>query len=302
MARFRRAFTRLEQENSSPLMPTLRTTVNRDLRMLQPASNRKRLGSRPGLAAGSILILMLLVLGCESEQQARERIRENQWAAARQEHTIETYGAFLKAFPDGPHADEARDALVSLSWESAQATNTPAGYRGFVAAFPESSLAEEAKIRSQDFAVKVVGVGKVDTVRRKPATGPMIEIVPQWKERTVVLDRESVYASDKDGKKIDLACLVPVQARGFGLQVLPYPDRVGSNGLYRQETIIPKSNTFTNLNLYVFCTSDGDTFFKIELGEEKTPVRFGLVFEADYETLATLHLLGSDTAAIAPPR
>lgn len=107
------------------------------------------IGKPPACSLKLILLAaVLLLLGCESEQQARERAEKEHWETARQDHTTQAYAAFLTTFPDGRHAAEAADTLAELSWEETMATNTQAWYRDFVDKFPSSSYVEEAKRRS----------------------------------------------------------------------------------------------------------------------------------------------------------
>ena len=245
---------------------------------------------------------LLLALGCESAQQKRARMEQSGWESARQQNTMEAYAAFQKAFPHGPHADQASHKLALLAWDDAKSRDTQTAYREFVKTFPKSQFFEEANARSQDFGVKVVGRGAVDTVRATTATGPIVEIVPQWKERLVTLDRDSVYATGKDGARVDLSCLVPIQARGYALRIQPYADRLEPGGRYGKETVIPGKNTFTKLNVNVFCTNKGQTYFEIEIDKGKAPVRFGLVFAMNYDKLKMLHLLGTEMATSATKR
>lgn len=251
--------------------------------------------------AVAFLLVLATISGCESEQQARERLERRDWDSARQQNSAESFGTFLTAFPNGLHADEARATLAALKWKEARTTNTQAAFRDFVREHPGLPFAGEAAARGQDFAVKAVGVGEVGTVRQnKKATGPIVEITPQWGARLVTLNRESVFATGKDGKKVELECFVPADPDAYGLSVRPYPDQVDKDGKYRSTTVVPGLNSFTKSNVYVFCSTEGGrVFFELGLKDAKAPVRLGLVFEADIESLERFHVLGTTMRAAA---
>jgi hypothetical protein len=246
--------------------------------------------------------VLCLCLGCESEQQARERLERSDFEAARQKNTSESYAAFLKAHPGGVFAADARERRTLLEWDAAKAANTRTAFRLFARNFPSSPFSEEAALRGRDFLAKVVGVGKVDAgPGDRLTTGPIVEVTPQWEERAVVLDRESVHATGADGKRIELACLVPVEPERMKLRIEPYPDRVSPDGRYNQTTVIPGENTFTKRNVNVFCT-EGQTFFKVEIPVDGKPTRLGLVYGADYKTLKTVSILGHTFTGDGPAK
>jgi hypothetical protein len=129
-----------------------------------------------------------------------------------------------------------------------------------------------------------------------------VEITPQWEERHVVLDRKSVLASTRDGTNVELAYLVPVEFGNSKLRMLPYPDRTRPDGEYSQVTVIPGLNTCKDRNVNVFGTNDGQTYFVVELADDKAAVRFGLVFAVDHAMLKTLYLLGTEVPAVSDAR
>ena len=66
---------------------------------------------------------------------------EGAFAHVRTRGTPKAYAAYVAAFPDGRHADEAREA----AYAHARSEGTPKAYAAYVAAFPDERYAEEAR-------------------------------------------------------------------------------------------------------------------------------------------------------------
>lgn len=81
---------------------------------------------------------------------ARARLHDLDWAEAQQRGTDDAYQQYLRAHPNGTHAEEAGDALVQLAFEAARRTGR-SGLEAFVGRYRGGSpryaaLVDEASI------------------------------------------------------------------------------------------------------------------------------------------------------------
>ena len=74
--------------------------------------------------------------------QTWEQFENAAFARARSEGTRAAYAAYVAAFPEGRHAEEARD---EGAFAHVRTRGTPKAYAAYVAAFPEGRHAEEAR-------------------------------------------------------------------------------------------------------------------------------------------------------------
>ncbi len=70
------------------------------------------------------------------------------WADACRADTPAAYAAYLKARPEGRHADEARKVLEARSWAEAGKKHTVEAYEQFLAAYPAGAFRAEAQARA----------------------------------------------------------------------------------------------------------------------------------------------------------
>jgi outer membrane protein assembly factor BamD (BamD/ComL family) len=93
------------------------------------------------IAAALAIVLTGLLLGCSST--------EADWQQATQGNTITAYQDFLKAHPNGQHADEARNRIHSLeddqAWMTAMNANTEQSYQQYLTAEPNGAHAQDAR-------------------------------------------------------------------------------------------------------------------------------------------------------------
>ncbi len=97
---------------------------------------------RSGVVAASLAVMLTgLLLGCSSI--------EADWQQATQGNTVTAYQDFLKAHPNGQHADEARSRIRSLeddqAWTSAMNTNTEQSYRQYLSAERKGAHLQDAR-------------------------------------------------------------------------------------------------------------------------------------------------------------
>jgi hypothetical protein len=219
-------------------------------------------------------------------REAQKAMAILSWDQTKTRNTQQDYEAFLKRFPDSRFAVEAQRAIVTLSWDDANAMNTQQGYQTFLKRFPDSAVKDEAIARSQDFSVRVVGTGEItlsgtqDRLRR----GPIFEINPQWATRVARVNDSSSYATDEKGNKVSMLYLIPVNLAGHKART----ERLG-DGKAGTVTWIPPVNTFHGG--YAYGTADQKIGFVFEFSEAKGPVRFGLVYDTDYDRIFRVHIL-----------
>lgn len=79
--------------------------------------------------------------------EARDRLEEAEWEAAREAHTIFAYRRFLKEFEDSRHAPEARQLLEGLRWASADKSGSEAALAAYVEDEPRGAHAHDAWAR-----------------------------------------------------------------------------------------------------------------------------------------------------------
>ncbi|MCA1827411.1 MAG: hypothetical protein ABR567_03585 [Myxococcales bacterium] len=77
-------------------------------------------------------------------REAREKLEEAEWDAARAAHTIFAYRRFLKEFEDSRHGPEARQLLEGLRWAQADKDGSETALAAYVADEPRGSHAQEA--------------------------------------------------------------------------------------------------------------------------------------------------------------
>jgi hypothetical protein len=90
------------------------------------------------LIAATIVIVALAALlgGCATEQAAYDE--------ATATNTIESYKAFLEAYPDGTNRSEAQRKLDDLEWVAVEAEGTAAAYSRYLDLYPDGKHAEPA--------------------------------------------------------------------------------------------------------------------------------------------------------------
>ncbi|RVT83263.1 hypothetical protein DXV76_13520 [Rhodobacteraceae bacterium CCMM004] len=82
---------------------------------------------------------------------ARDDARERRaWQDAQAADTVESYRAYLRAFPDGRNAEAARFRIAAIEadvrdWAAAERTRTVAGYRDYLRANPGGRYADQAR-------------------------------------------------------------------------------------------------------------------------------------------------------------
>lgn len=77
-------------------------------------------------------------------REAREKLEQAQYAAARTVHTIFAYRRFLDEFPDSRKAPEVRTLLEGLRWSEAERDGSDAALSGFLADEPQGPHAQAA--------------------------------------------------------------------------------------------------------------------------------------------------------------
>jgi LPS O-antigen subunit length determinant protein (WzzB/FepE family) len=97
---------------------------------------------KPGVLVASLaVVLTAVLLGCSST--------ETDWQQAASANTIGSYQNFLKAHPNGQHADEARNRIHGLeddqAWMTAMNTNTEQSYQHYLGTEPNGAHAQDAR-------------------------------------------------------------------------------------------------------------------------------------------------------------
>ena len=110
-------------------------TCKGDIRMEKSIFISKKIRRFTAIGAG--ILLLLLFTGCANEG--------SDWDKTLSRNTVDAYSAFLKKYPDSPHASEASQKLTDLQWENTRNLNTTEAYQSYVQQNPNSPYLAEAE-------------------------------------------------------------------------------------------------------------------------------------------------------------
>jgi hypothetical protein len=186
----------------------------------------------PTLHAAAACAAVLLMLAAPAWSQQAPDAEAEFWRSADRIHTVDAYRAYLKAFPEGLHAELARAAISSLG--EAGAGSAAAGTGVPVPAAPRAPAAAPAAPTSTglagDPAKLLAGGGTSGSVTMMPGetylgTGPMTVGYLGAKKQLVVPPGAWLLLSEADHKSshaapVSLTTMVFGQFRGGQLQSL----------------------------------------------------------------------------------
>jgi hypothetical protein len=122
--------TDYEEERLSHFTGTLRAINN---------ENRNKIIEYGAIGLGAIVILVAVIT-------LFNKVAENSaFKNAVTENTIESFEAYLSAYPDGKNASNARLEIENQSWEIAEDSNSEELYRAYLTKYPTGKYKDEAE-------------------------------------------------------------------------------------------------------------------------------------------------------------
>jgi len=92
-------------------------------------------------------IAVLIILSVNLYNQHKEN---KAWEVAKQENTYESYGVYLRTYPNNRFSKEAEHVKEKVLWEKAMEMNTVEFYDDYLGKYPNGKYISEAKIKKED--------------------------------------------------------------------------------------------------------------------------------------------------------
>jgi hypothetical protein len=169
-------------------------------------------------AAGPITaaVILTLVAACSRTQQ--------DWRAAQQADTSQSYGVFVARHPDSELAAVARRRIAQLTeaaaWQQATRVNTAAAYQDYLAKYPNGSWSQDARIRMESRSLAA------------PVPAPTTPVMSSTFNTAVQL---GAFSSDANARAAWRQLAVRFHSQLSGLTSAVVPVTVSGRTLYRLE-------------------------------------------------------------------